>query len=70
MGDFSGQLRLVRTFGDGEPGELILYKNSYGFMEVGINKGNANKVINTREGENVCLEGYTQGDSSHSILAT
>jgi len=70
MGDFSGQLRLVRTFGDGEPGELILYKNSYGFMEVGINKGNANKVINIREGENVCLGGYTQGDSSHSILAT
>nr|WP_229768295.1 SAM-dependent chlorinase/fluorinase [Sulfodiicoccus acidiphilus] len=56
----------VRTFGEGLPGELIIYKNSYDFVELGINKGNANKVIDTREGESICLGGYTQGDFSRS----
>ncbi|BFI75335.1 hypothetical protein YN1HA_14330 [Sulfurisphaera ohwakuensis] len=60
------ELFAVKTFGEGEQNKLLLYNNGYGFLEIGINKGNASIVINAKEGEDVCLEVYTQEDSNHS----
>ena len=60
-------LNVVRTFGEGKENELLLYNNGYGFLEIGINKGNAAITINANEGDDICLEVYTQGDFSHSI---
>ncbi|ARM75864.1 hypothetical protein B6F84_07330 [Acidianus manzaensis] len=59
--------RRVNTFGESENKELLIYKNGYGFMEIGINKENASLKLGAKEGDVVCLEGYTQGDFSHFI---
>ncbi len=56
-----------RTFAYGNEGELTLYTNEYGFLEVGINKGSAYDTLKTSEGDEICLEDYTQEDSNHSI---
>ena len=61
------QLNVVRTFGEAKGKELLLYNNGYGFLEIGINKGNAAITINAEEGDDICLEVYTQGDFNHSI---
>ncbi|BBG24479.1 SAM hydrolase/SAM-dependent halogenase family protein [Sulfuracidifex tepidarius] len=55
-----------RTFGYGEENQLIIYSNGYGFLEIGINKGSAYHTLKTSEGDEICLEDYTQGDSSPS----
>ena len=60
-------LNVVRTFGEGKEKEFLLYNNGYGFLEIGINKGNAAITINANEGDEICLEVYTRGDFSHSI---
>lgn len=61
------ELNVVKTFGESKGKELLLYNNGYGFLEIGINKGNASLTINVNEGDDICLEVYTQGDSSPSI---
>ncbi len=55
-----------RTFGYGEENQLIIYSNGYGFLEIGINKGSAYDTLKTSEGDEICLEDYTQGDFSPS----
>jgi S-adenosylmethionine hydrolase len=57
----------VNTFGEGRPGELLVYTNSYGFLEIGINKGSASQFTGAETGDEVCVELYTQEDSSRSI---
>ncbi|BDB97148.1 SAM hydrolase/SAM-dependent halogenase family protein [Saccharolobus caldissimus] len=59
--------RVVKTFGYGNENELILYSNGYFFVEIGINKGSAKDKLNVKEGDEICLEDYTQVDFSHSI---
>ncbi|MUN28635.1 SAM hydrolase/SAM-dependent halogenase family protein [Sulfuracidifex metallicus] len=59
--------RVVKTFGYGKENELIIYSNGFGFIEIGINKGSAHDILKTSEGDEVCLEGFTQGDFNHSI---
>jgi S-adenosylmethionine hydrolase len=59
--------RAVKTFGYGNENELILYSNGYFFVEIGINKGSAKDKLNVKEGDEICLEDYTQVDFSHSI---
>jgi len=61
------KLNVVRTFGESKGKELLLYDNGYGFLEIGINKGNASITINANEGDDLCLEVYTQEDFNHSI---
>jgi len=56
----------VTTFSYGRPGEMIAYENGYGFLEIGINMGNLTDQLNLSEGDEICLEGFTQGDFSHS----
>ncbi|BDC19260.1 SAM-dependent chlorinase/fluorinase [Acidianus sp. HS-5] len=58
--------RKVNTFGESEGNEFLVYKNGYGFVEIGINKENASIKLNATEGEDVCLEGSIQEDFSHS----
>ncbi|MEM1626313.1 MAG: S-adenosyl-l-methionine hydroxide adenosyltransferase family protein [Sulfolobaceae archaeon] len=60
-------MRRVRTFSDGGENELIIYENGYGFLEIGVNMGNAQKILGIKEGEEICLEVFTQEDFSHSI---
>jgi S-adenosylmethionine hydrolase len=57
----------VNTFGEGKKGELLAYKNGYGFLEIGINMGNASELTGAKIGDKICLELFTQGDFSHSI---
>lgn len=59
--------RFVKTFGYGNENELLIYQNGYFLLEIGINKGNAKDKIDVKEGDEICLEVYTQEDSSHSI---
>ncbi|TRM88577.1 hypothetical protein DJ526_08670 [Sulfolobus sp. A20-N-G8] len=59
--------KLVKSFGYGEEGELLIYSNGYFFTEIGINKGSAIDKMQVKEGDEICLEAYTQVDSSHSI---
>ncbi|EZQ03060.1 hypothetical protein CM19_09475 [Candidatus Acidianus copahuensis] len=60
------ELKPSRTFSDGNENELLLYKNGYGFLEIGINKGNASIKLEIKEGDELCLEESIQGDFSHS----
>ncbi|AWR97225.1 hypothetical protein DFR86_06390 [Acidianus sulfidivorans JP7] len=57
--------RKVNTFGESQDKELLIYRNGYGFMEIGINKENAAMKLGVKEGDIICLEGYIQGDFSH-----
>ncbi|WP_369611483.1 S-adenosyl-l-methionine hydroxide adenosyltransferase family protein [Sulfurisphaera javensis] len=66
----SYEVKIVRTFGQGAENQLLIYSNGYGFLEIGINKGNASIVINANEGDDICLEAYTQEDSNHSTKDT
>ncbi len=58
--------RKVNTFGEGRPGELLVYTNSYGFLEMGINKGSASQFTGAETGDDICVELYTREDSSRS----
>lgn len=60
------ELHQVRTFGESIGQELLVYKNGYSFIEIGINKGNASNILMLREGDEICVEVSTQGDSSLS----
>jgi len=39
-----------------EEGDLVLYVNSFGLLEIGVNTGNAAKVLGVRLGDDVCLK--------------
>ncbi|AWR94476.1 SAM hydrolase/SAM-dependent halogenase family protein [Acidianus brierleyi] len=58
-------IRYVNTFGEGKKGELLAYKNGYGFLEIGINMGNASELIKAKIGDKICLELSIQEDFSH-----
>ena len=45
----------ARTFSDVSEGEGVIYLNSFGFLEVAINKGNASKKLGVRVGDEVTL---------------
>jgi hypothetical protein len=46
---------LVNTFGDVEPGEPVAFIGSSGMLEVGINKGNAAKMLSVDKGAQISL---------------
>lgn len=60
------ELHQVKTFGESYGQELLVYKNGYSFIEIGINKSSAFYILNIREGDEVCVEVFTQGDSNPS----
>ena len=47
--------RLVDTFAKGNPGEPFAYVGSNGFLEIGVNRGNAAKALNAGRGVAVTL---------------
>ena len=47
--------KLVDTFAKGVPGEPFAYIGSNGFMEIGINRGNAAKSLGIGRGTQVTL---------------
>jgi len=47
--------RLVDTFAKGSPGELFAYIGSNGFVELGVNRGNASKTLGAGRGASVIL---------------
>jgi S-adenosyl-L-methionine hydrolase (adenosine-forming) len=47
--------RLVDTFAKGNPGEAFAYIGSNGFVEIGVNRGNAAKALNVGRGIPVVL---------------
>ncbi|BCS91984.1 Chlorinase [Metallosphaera sp. J1] len=59
----------ARTFQDGENG-LIIYRNGYGFLELGLNKADASVVLNVKEGDDVCIEESILEDFSPFTWAT
>lgn len=48
--------RLVATFAQGNAGEAIAYLGSSGYIEIGINKGNASRTLGIGRGTPVVLE--------------
>ena len=48
--------RLVDTFAKGNPGEAFAYIGSNGFVEIGVNKGSAAKMLNAGRGVAVMLK--------------
>ena len=50
-------IRLVDTFAKGNPGEAFAYIGSNGFVEIGVNKGSAAKMLNAGRGVAVTLKG-------------
>ncbi len=44
-----------RTFSSVSPGELVLYVNSFGHLEIGVNQGNAAKKLGVEVGERVSI---------------
>lgn len=45
-----------RTFSDVREGSLVLIRNSFGFLEIAVNKGSAEKLLGLRPGDRVCLK--------------
>ncbi len=56
----NGKIELVakvgKSFGDVQPGRPVVYVNSFNFVELGINKGNAARTYSVNIGDSVCLE--------------
>jgi len=46
----------ARTFGDTEPGELILYEDSYRQVAVAVSRGNAAAVLGAGEGSELLIQ--------------
>lgn len=43
------------TFSSVPPGELVIYENSFGYMEIAVNQGNARELLGVRVGDTVTL---------------
>jgi len=54
-GHGSYQVTVGRKFGDVNPGELVLYVNSFGHLEIAMNQGNAAKKLMVDIGDNVSI---------------
>ncbi len=50
------EARVVRTFSEVKPGELAVYINSFGYVEIAQYLGNAAKVLNVEPGDVVVIE--------------
>jgi hypothetical protein len=48
--------RMVPTFGSGNAGEPVAYVGSAGYVEIGVNKGNASRTLSIGRGTAVLLE--------------
>ncbi|MGH9775108.1 MAG: SAM hydrolase/SAM-dependent halogenase family protein [Candidatus Acidiferrales bacterium] len=53
----SGEVtRMVATFGEGGPGEVVGVIGSSGYLEISINRGNAARTLGAQRGSEVTLE--------------
>ncbi|AEB94116.1 conserved hypothetical protein [Metallosphaera cuprina Ar-4] len=66
VGGRTYQAWTASTFQDRETG-LIVYRNGYGFLELGLNKANASLLLDVKEGDDVCIEGSILVDFSPFI---
>ena len=48
--------RIGKTFSDVPVGSLVMYINSFGFLEVAVNKGSAAEKLRVNIGDRVCLK--------------
>jgi S-adenosylmethionine hydrolase len=46
----------ARTFGDGSPGDLLLYEDSYRNVAVAVSRGSAADLLRTREGNELLIQ--------------
>ncbi|MEB3773233.1 MAG: SAM-dependent chlorinase/fluorinase, partial [Desulfurococcales archaeon] len=46
--------RVGEKFSDVKPGELLVYSNSSGFLEIAVNRGSAEKVLG--KPSSICIE--------------
>ncbi len=44
-----------RTFSDVEEGKLVIYENSFGFIEIAVNKGSAADLLKVKPGDTLIL---------------
>ena len=51
----SRQMRIVRTYGEVAPSELVALVGSSGFIEIAVREGNATAEVPVRRGERVSL---------------
>ncbi|MGQ9598094.1 MAG: SAM hydrolase/SAM-dependent halogenase family protein [Anaerolineae bacterium] len=49
--------RISRTYADVEPGELLAYLGSSGYLEIAVREGNAAVRLGVTVGDPVCIEG-------------
>lgn len=50
------EARLVRTYGEVEPGSLVVLVGSHGFVEIAVSMGSAKDFLGVSEGERVVIE--------------
>lgn len=55
-GSNSVQARVLPTFSLAERGEVTVYFNSFGFLEVAVNQGSASARLGVSVGDRLCLE--------------
>lgn len=48
-------INIGKKFADVNEGELLLYKNSFGFAEIAVNKGNASSLLNLKVGDKLSI---------------
>ncbi|MGC8573171.1 MAG: hypothetical protein C0171_00840 [Caldisphaera sp.] len=48
-------INVGKKFADVDEGQLLLYKNSFGFAEIAVNKGNASNLLNSKIGNTLCI---------------
>ncbi|MMZ68263.1 S-adenosyl-l-methionine hydroxide adenosyltransferase [compost metagenome] len=44
-----------RTFSDVDEGKMVVYENSFGFLEIAVNKGSAAEMLKVRPGDTLAL---------------
>jgi S-adenosylmethionine hydrolase len=52
-GTFNAIVR--RTFSEASPGDLVVYVNSFGFVEIAVNQGNAARKLGVEIGEKITI---------------
>ncbi len=52
---YSWRAMAGRTFSDVDEGKLVLYENSFGFLEIAVNKGSAAELLKVKPGDTLIL---------------
>ncbi|MCE4602311.1 MAG: SAM-dependent chlorinase/fluorinase [Desulfurococcales archaeon] len=55
MSGISYRIPFLRTFSDVNPGDLVMYVNSFGHLEIAVNQGNASRKLGLEFGEKITI---------------